>query len=116
MVCVVISEHHFLVTIPRHKKDDVLISEHLIWDETTEKRELSLALGQENHKLRVILSRLKWEVIADEVRTYFNQRLRDNGLKSGQWKLGDNPVSGDIPQTTSVEMPLFTLESPKIMV
>jgi hypothetical protein len=54
---------------------------------------LSLALGLENHKLRVILPRLKWDAIADEVRAYFNQRLRENGLKTGQWKQGENPVS-----------------------
>ena len=61
------SEHHFLVTIPSRKKDDIYISEHFSWDETTEKRQLSLALGQEDNKLRVILSRFKWEQIADEV-------------------------------------------------
>ena len=87
------SEHHFLVTIPRNKKDSVTISEHFVWDESSAKRELSLALGQEDHKLRVILPRLKWEAIADDVRAYFNQRLRENGLKSSQWKIGENPVS-----------------------
>jgi hypothetical protein len=87
------SEHHFLVTISRHKKDDVTISEHFFWDETSKKRELSLALGQEDNKLRVILPRLKWDAIADEVRAYFNQKLRENGLKTGQWKQGENPVS-----------------------
>ncbi len=37
--------------------------------------------------------RLKWDAIADEVRAYFNQRLRENSLKSSQWKIGENPVS-----------------------
>lgn len=87
------SEHHFLVFIPRNKKDSVAISEHFVWDENIDKRELSLALGQEDHKLKVMLSRLKWDAIADEVRAYFNQRMRENGLKSSQWKIGENPVS-----------------------
>jgi hypothetical protein len=87
------SEHHFLVTIPSRKKDDIYISEHFSWDETTEKRQLSLALGQEDNKLRVILSRFKWEQIADEVRVCFNLRLREMGLKSGLWKIGETPVA-----------------------
>ncbi|MGI0479152.1 DUF3780 domain-containing protein [Geminocystis sp. CENA526] len=87
------SEHHFLVNIPRNKKDNITISEHLIWDENTARKELSLALGQEDHKLRVILSRLKWDAISPEVQVYFNQRLRENQLKSSQWKMGENYLS-----------------------
>jgi len=91
------SEHHFLVTIPAHKKDDVLISEHFTWDDSEARRELSFALGQEDNKLRVILPRQKWEAIADTVKAEFNQRLRTLGLKSGQWvvkagKGGQTPI------------------------
>ena len=89
------SEHHFLVTIPAHKKDDVLISEHFTWDDSEARRELSFALGQEDNKLRVILPRQKWEAIADPVKAEFNQRLRTLGLKSGQWVVkagGQTPI------------------------
>lgn len=92
------SEHHFLVTIAASKKSDVLMSEHFTWDDSEVRRELSFALGQEDNKMRVILPRQKWEVIADPVKAEFNQRLRQMGLKSGQWavkvgKEGQTPIS-----------------------
>ena len=92
------SEHHFLVTIAASKKSDVLISEHFTWDDSDVRRELSFALGQEDNKMRVILPRQKWEAIADPVKAEFNQRLRQMGLKSGQWavkagKGGQTPIS-----------------------
>ena len=92
------SEHHFLVTISASKKSDVLMSEHFTWDDSEVRRELSFALGQEDNKMRVILPRQKWEAIADPVKAEFNQRLRQMGLKSGQWavkagKGGQTPIS-----------------------
>jgi hypothetical protein len=87
------SEHHFLVTIANNKKDDVLISEHLTWDENANKRELSFALGQNDNKMRVILNRQKWDAIADPVKAEFNYRLKRSEQKSGQWKTGQIPVS-----------------------
>lgn len=92
------SEHHFLVTLSANQKNDVLMSEHFTWDDSGARRELSFALGQEDNKLRVILPRQKWEAIADPVKAEFNQRLRQMGLKSGQWavkagKGGQTPLS-----------------------
>ena len=89
------SQHHFLVTIPkRAKKNDwVCISEHLEWNENEEVRILSFALGREDSKMRVMLSQSKWSAIADDVKAEFNGRLKRNGLKSGQWKTGQTPVS-----------------------
>lgn len=92
------SEHHFLVTISASKKNDVLISEHFTWDDSNARQELSFALGQEDNKMRVILPRQKWEAICDPVKAEFNQRLRQMGLKSGQWKVlagkeGQTPIS-----------------------
>jgi len=89
------SQHHFLVTIPkRAKKNDwVCISEHLEWNENEAGRNLSLALGREDSKMRVMLSQSKWNAIADDVKAEFNGRLKRNDLKSGQWKTGQTPVS-----------------------
>ena len=87
------SEHHFLVTIANNKKDDVLISEHLTWDENENKRELSFALGQNDNKMRVILNRQKWDAIADPVKAEFNYRLKRAEQKTGQWKTGQIPLS-----------------------
>lgn len=87
------SEHHFLVTLPSNKKAEILISEHFTWDDSEARRELSFALGQEDNKMRVILPRPKWDAISDHIKAEFNQRLRQMGYKSGQWKVGQIPVS-----------------------
>jgi len=87
------SEHHFLVTISPHKNESVYISEHFIWDESQARRELSFALGHEDSKIRVALSRFKWEAIADQVRAEFNARLKHNGLKPSKWQTGQIPLS-----------------------
>lgn len=87
------SQHHFLVTIPAKGEAYVLISEHMTWDDSDARRELSFALGREDDKLRVSLSREKWEAIADAARTEFNERLRRLGLKPGAWKRGRVAVS-----------------------
>jgi hypothetical protein len=38
----------------------------------------------------VALARPKWDLIADEVRAQFNQRLKRSGMKSGAWRTGAN--------------------------
>jgi len=85
--------HHFLVTIPANKKDMVYVSEHLTWDESEPRRELSFALGREENKMRVIVPRQSWDAVAEEVKAEFNHRLRKSGVKMGQWKIGQTPVS-----------------------
>jgi hypothetical protein len=88
------AQHHFLVTIPPSSKDpNVYISEHLEWDTSQERRELNFALGKEDNKVRVVLPRPKWDVIADEVKAEFNRRLKAAERKAGQWKAGQVPVS-----------------------
>jgi len=87
------SEHHFLVTIPVKKDEHVYISEHFTWAENEARQELSVALGAEDAKIRVILHRLKWEDIAEPVQIEFNHRLRSQGLKPGKWRAGRNRVS-----------------------
>lgn len=87
-------QHHFLVTIPPAGKDDMIyISEHFEWDESEARRELNLALGRDDSKMRVLLPRMKWEAVANAAKAEFNQRLREQGLKTGQWKTGQVPVS-----------------------
>lgn len=87
------SEHHFLVTLPKGRDKHVAISEHFAWDESPQKRELTVALGQDDNKVRVLLPLAKWQAIADPVRDEFNQRLRKHGLKAGHWHRVETPVS-----------------------
>lgn len=91
--CPQASAHHFLVTIPAGNREEVLISEHLTWDEATAATPPTFALGEIEGKLRVLLPRAKWDAIADEVRVEFNKRIKQEGLKAGAWKTGTNPVS-----------------------
>lgn len=84
------SEHHFLVTIPGGRKD-VLVAEHLHFDR--ESASTPLGVGVEDAKYRATLPREKWNALADDVRVEFNRRLRKQGLPSGRWKRGDNPVT-----------------------
>lgn len=87
------SAHHFLVTIPAGNREEVLISEHFVWDENQADAPPTFAPGEMEGKLRVMLARSKWNAIADEVRVEFNQRLKKDGLPAGAWKTGTNPVS-----------------------
>jgi hypothetical protein len=88
------AQHHFLVTLrPVNKDGQVYISEHLEWEGSDVQRELKLALGLDDNKMRVVLPRAKWDAIADAVRAEFNQRLKARGLKGGRWTQGQVPVA-----------------------
>jgi len=75
--------HHFKVIIPKSSTGKVQISEHL-----------GLQAGSSDSAVidRVLLDRPRWTAIRAEVQRAFNARLAAHGLKSGAWKVGDNPV------------------------
>jgi len=85
------SAHHFMVNIPRGSEAKVEISEHFTWDEQNGSSPASYG-SREDGQIRVVLARPKWEAIADEVQSQFNQRLRKTGRKSGSWRNGHNLV------------------------
>ena len=87
------SEHHFVVAVPPGSREDVLVSEYLRFDPETGYAPPSLGLGPQDAKLRVKLSRAKWNAVADEIRVEFNRRLKHEGLPAGRWKTGSNPVA-----------------------
>ena len=88
------SEHHFMVLIQSARAEPVIISEHFAWNgEEDAAKELSFAPGKEDAKLKVILSRDKWDRLAEFVEGEFNNRLRKQGNKTGKWKMGTNPVA-----------------------
>jgi hypothetical protein len=84
------SEHHFVVTLD---SQSALISEHLHYDESEARREVSLALGREDDKIRVVLPILKWNAIAEPVREVFNERLKSVGLPAAKWAKSQTPLS-----------------------
>jgi hypothetical protein len=84
------SQHHFVVTLDG---SSALISEHLHYDDSEARRAVSLALGREDDKLRVVLSLLKWNAIAEAVREVFNDRLKTVALPAGKWDKSQTPLS-----------------------
>lgn len=89
------STHYFLVGIPRSNTDDVVISEHFVWDAETGATPVTLGARMEG-QIRCRLPRLKWDLIADEMRTHFNQRLKRMGLRTGAWRTGPNVVRREL--------------------
>ena len=88
------SEHHFTVSMPEGKDDkNVYISEHLFWDESSARQELSTALGHEENKMRVVLPKTKWDAIADAIRVEFNTRLKKNAMPAGKWLTKQTHIS-----------------------
>lgn len=87
------SEHHFVVTVPGRRRDEVLIAEHLSYAEQEGYAPPSLGMGAHDAKLRIALARIKWDAIADAARVEFNRRLKKHGLPTGRWKRGDNPLA-----------------------
>lgn len=87
------SEHHFVVTIPGRRREDVLIAEHLSFAPGGTYAPASLGIGMQDGKLRVALARMKWDAIADPARVEFNRRLQKHGLPTARWKRGDNPMA-----------------------
>jgi hypothetical protein len=80
------SAHFFIVTVPSSRSDLVLMSEHMSWEPGMWDRKVRAVVKETDDRLRVGLSREKWESIADPVTTEFNRRLKENGLPRGSFK------------------------------
>jgi hypothetical protein len=89
------SQHHFLVNIPAGTTQEIQISEHFTWTEASGSSPLTLGMGIDG-QIRVMLARLKWDAIADELRAEFNQRLRRMGKKAASWRGGHNLVRREL--------------------
>lgn len=70
-------------------------SEHLTWDEQLGSSKVMMSSAVDG-QIRVVLSRPKWDAIADATRNEFNRRLKSQGLAGGQWVLGDNLLRRDL--------------------
>jgi len=89
------SEHHFLVKLPRGASSQIEISEHFTWDENSGSSEMTYGTRLEG-QIRVVLPRIKWDAIAEQVRSHFNQRLKKMGRKSGSWAVGSNLIRREL--------------------
>lgn len=89
-----ISEHHFQVSIAKSLAGVVQISEHTSWQKDALDKNIRAVKSDDDSRLRVVLTREKWDVIADVARNEFNRRLRQTRQKRGAWKAcGLTPVS-----------------------
>ena len=86
------SEHHFVVTVPTGNRGDISVAEHLRFDPEADQAP-EPGFGDSGVRLRVVLARAKWNMIADEVRVEFNRRLRKERLPVGRWRTGGNPLA-----------------------
>ena len=84
--------HYFLVSLPKTGNAEVQISEHMSWPDGGWEYKIRATIGGSDERLRVILVREKWDVIADTLAEEFNRRLRKAGMKTGKWKAGLVPV------------------------
>ena len=89
------STHHFRVNLSRGGSANIEISEHFTWDEAVGSSEISYGTRMDG-QIRVLLARPKWDAIADEVRAIFNQRLKQMGRRSGNWRTGPNIVRREL--------------------
>lgn len=76
--------HHMVVTIPRGRDEAVLIAEHFGVRANAE--------GMPDVVDRVELSRGRWSAIAESLRRAFNERLKDKGINTSKWSIGENKV------------------------
>ena len=75
--------HHFKVIIPKANSGNVEILEYLGMQAQSE--ELSIIE-------RVVIERPRWSAIRAEVQRAFNARLKEHGLKTSAWAVGENVV------------------------
>jgi hypothetical protein len=76
--------HHMVVTVPRGKDGAVIVAEHFGVRAGAE--------GMPDVVERAEISRPRWTAIAEPLRRAFNERLKEKGLATSRWVVGDNKV------------------------
>ncbi len=84
---------HFVVLIPGASRAAVEISEHFTWDAENIEKSPHYGTEREDGQVRCSLARIKWNMIAEEVRAEFNTRSKREGKRTGKWKTGFNVVN-----------------------
>lgn len=84
---------HFVIRIPAAKSAAVEISENFTWDAENIEKSQHYGTDREDGQVRCHLARVKWNLIAEEVRAEFNTRSKREGKQTGRWKPGFNVVN-----------------------
>ena len=100
------AQQHFLVILsPVNQTKNVLVYERFSWDEDREQQisglpEAKMALnvvsdsedGDEEVRLKVSLSRQKWDMVKPALEAEMNRILKADNKKVARFKVGQNPV------------------------
>ncbi len=81
------TQHHFLVCIPRTKREEVVVYERFHWDDAE-----TQTSDMKDTNIKVKVSYEKWDAIRSVVEKEFNRRLSINKITIGKFKIGNVPV------------------------
>lgn len=84
------TKYHFLVNLTDGKSPYVYISEHDELFDNIDRQKIEYEIPVESPRMRVVLSRDRWNAIQDTIGFDFNKRMKLAGLKSSQFKKGYN--------------------------
>ena len=80
------SQHHFIVSISKAEDGEVWITEHMSFPDHGWGEKIRDVESPADERTRVVLSRRKWDGIADAMAEEFNRRLRNAKIRTGKWK------------------------------
>jgi len=82
------TNHHFLVHIPKSKNGYITIYERFTWQSDNDVQKID----ESRDRAKAQISKYKWKLIEDTLKTEFNNRLKQHNTVVGRWKLGQVPV------------------------
>jgi len=85
------TEHHFLVFV-KPGNMEVVMFERFEYVKDLGWQKLAYEVTGSASSAKIILPKIKWDLIKDEVRAEFNRRMKINGFTPGKWKNDSNYV------------------------
>lgn len=83
------SRHHILVCIPEKKDSSVVIYERFNWQDEKVLQTVNV-YGEDKAKAEI--SKHKWKLLEDTLRTEFNSRLKKQKLPAGRFVVGQTSI------------------------
>lgn len=83
------SLHHFLICIPEKKNSSVIIYERFTWQDKVKEQTVNV-YGEDRAKAEI--SKHKWKLLEDTLRTEFNNRLKKQKMPAGRFVIGQTPI------------------------
>lgn len=83
------AKQHFLVVIPKTKKEYVHVFERFTWDDAEEQTSY---IDVDYDKLKISISLDRWKLVQTSIEKEFNKSLKESGKLVGKFKKGQVPV------------------------